>query len=147
MPNSILDVMALDDCSAVRPATNHILIDDPFHKVHVFRVFHDPIEILPVPQHGSIIPPSSSDLGVLVEAPAVEPVPVQGVVTPHFKPVLCRAPGEIRTVLSVFRKLEVLCIDRLTCVFLLAWFLFFDHGMGRKVARAITLSVLLRANL
>jgi len=76
IPNRILHIVPICNLSTVGTTSNQILQDDPFHKVHVFRVVNNFIEFLPVPNYSSIIPSSKPDFSLFVEAISVESVAV-----------------------------------------------------------------------
>jgi hypothetical protein len=137
IPNSILYVVPLHDLAAVRAATHHILIDDPLHKVHVFWPVHDTIEFLPIRDHGRVVPLPREHLGLTIEAPAVEPVPIERVIAPHFEPVLRCPSSEVGSEAGPLWERETLLVDGFL---LLAGGGSLDDRVGGEVTRTGALS-------
>jgi hypothetical protein len=138
-----LDVVTVDNFSTVRATSNHILSDDPFHKVHVFRPVDDPIEFLPIPHDLRIIPPPHTHVGIPIEAVPVEAVTVERMVSPDLEPVQRVAPAEICPELGELRQREVWVVDSLCCVDLMAFSGPLHNSVRGEVAGAVTLRPML----
>lgn len=134
IPNRILHIVPIDNLATVGTTSNHILQDDPFHKVHVLGVVDGIIEFLPVPNYSSIIPSPEANFSLFVQAKSVESIAVQREVTLHLETIQCPIPTPVCTIPNEVWEVEVLLIDSFNSTEFIAFPLALHRGVRCEVA-------------